>query len=197
MCHYRVYAQCYVKMLSLRFFGKRPRRPQKTRENRLLKPENRPRLVKHGLVQFGCVLEADISPVTPGANHLVISLINVIPGDAGSTWHATKATEYHILVRHPNGSFVPMNEQAHKETAIDKRCDHGGNNCGEGNGNGVVIPLAQWFDMSAQGDYTVLVSLPIRSVWVAKPLKVKGTRQSDTALPRLIADPYDRLRPGL
>jgi hypothetical protein len=147
-----------------------------------------------GRPQYGYALEADISPVTPGAGHLVVSLIGVGPHIMEiSPFHAGVATEYRVLVRDSTGRSIAPKDDARKASAADMRVVHGGSlNVGQGNGNGVVIPLAKWFDMRSAGEYTVLVSLPtkqqIEPVWVARPIKVQVGEHLDADLPKLVKD---------
>ena len=55
-------------------------------------------------------------------------------------------------------------------------------------GNGALIPLGKWFNMTAPGEYSVLVSLPFPqsndNACVAKPFKVKVAKPGDDQLPK-------------
>ncbi len=143
---------------------------------------------KAGLVQQGYVLEADTSPATPGEMHLVVSLINIDPDEQFIPFNASDARAYRILVRGPNGKFAALNERDRAESATDMRCVHPGFKVGAGNGNGVVIPLGRWFNLTSPGEYTVMVSLPTsvgreEELWVAKPVKlVVGTEKRGSEL---------------
>ena len=148
-----------------------------------------------GLPKYGYVLEADISPVTPDAIHLVASLIHIIgPTDINlDPSHASVATEYCVLVRDSAGRFIEVNESARNASAADKRSVRRDLlRLGPGTLSGVLIPLARWFDMISPGEYTVLVSLPTHRdtepLWVAKPVKVKVGKHVNADLPELIDD---------
>jgi hypothetical protein len=141
----------------------------------------------------GCVLEA-VSPPSPGPPRLVVSLTclsdrlgggdevfgRAIEGAGG------KPTDYNLVVRDAAGNPVPMNERGQKayaaagyrETRVLRM----------GDAVGAIVPLADWFDLSKPGEYTVLVSITAPDnigfwtknglewrpgpTWVAKPVKI-------------------------
>jgi hypothetical protein len=159
---------------------------------------------KAGRPQYGRILEADISPIIPNAVHLIASLINLNGYDTQdiTPFQAGTATEYRVVVRDPAGRMIAANEAARMASAIDMRLNNGGSfNVGQGNGNGVIIPLAKWFNMRLPGEYTVLVSLPTQQegepVWVAKPIKVKVDEHLDSELPTLVKDSWTQQREAM
>ena len=80
-----------------------------------------------GQPQYGYVLEADISPVTPNAVHLVASLVGVGPFNTDITpFHAGVGTEYRVLVRDSTGKPIELNKSARKASLADKRVCRGG-----------------------------------------------------------------------
>jgi hypothetical protein len=151
---------------------------------------------KAGRPIMGCVLEAEMSPVSPGK--LVVSLCHEDLDTTGARVDPTTrgiyipeigymATDYRVLVRDPAGKPVPLTrvskeppakEESHRKTPepYTKMTRH----LRFGDGVGALIPLKEWFDMQKPGEYSVLVSLPSSDpsgpVWVAKPIKVTMTK---------------------
>jgi hypothetical protein len=143
----------------------------------------------------GCVLEAVLSSL-PGPPRLVVSLtcLSEAIGGGDEVWHHNcvveaaggKPTDYKVVVRDAAGNAVPMNERGRKAYAAPGSFESRVLRMGDA--TGAIIPLAEWFDLSKPGEYTVLVSIAAPGgirlwtkkgpewrpgpTWAAKPVKI-------------------------
>ena len=95
--------------------------------------------------------------------NLVVSLISLVYDDKffqdGIDFNASDPKKYRILVRGPNGKLLAVNERAREEFVVEEKNRAHACNVGAGYGNGAVIPLAKWYDMTVPGEYTVLAAI--------------------------------------
>ena len=150
--------------------------PSKTRAGEPRDPEWSKLADMAGKLQRGCLLEATLSPVGLEKLYLDVSLTcrttkGAIDEDLRTL--AKETPECRLLVRGPNGKPV------RKAPGTDEgaRLWHAWRDrLREGDAVYTLVPLKEWFDVSASGDYWVLVTLPgLRAgdaPWVAEPFKV-------------------------
>ncbi len=149
-----------------------------------------------GQLLNGCVLEAILSPISPG--NLIVSLCyhDFDRYSASRSWEqyitipmtGSVVEDYRVFVRDPKGAVAPMavqlSDMPHKSDNVGK--DDKATTCLPfGSGIGAVIPMKRWISAAKPGEYTILVTLPSREAngptWVAEPITIQVGKGSGSS----------------